>query len=66
MSGTENKAKGKGEELGGRAQEAVGDLTGDQEQQDKGQAKQNRGTVQQAVGGIQDKVEDVKDKVTGS
>ena len=62
----DTKLKGQGEQVKGRVQKAVGDLTGDKEAQDKGQAAQNRGNVKEGVGSVKDKLDDVKDSVTGS
>jgi uncharacterized protein YjbJ (UPF0337 family) len=60
---TDLKTKGRGDEVTGRVKEAFGDLTGDQESKDKGQAQQNRGNLKKAAGTVQDKFEDAKDKV---
>jgi uncharacterized protein YjbJ (UPF0337 family) len=62
----DTSVEGQGDQLKGRAEQAYGDLTGDQEHQDKGQAQENRGKVKEAAGNVQDKVDDVKDKLTGS
>jgi uncharacterized protein YjbJ (UPF0337 family) len=62
----DTQTEGQGEQLKGRVQQAYGDLTGDQEAQDKGQATENRGTVKEAAGSVKNKIEDAKDSITGS
>ena len=59
MTGTDDKIEGKGEELKGRVQQAVGDLTDDQDQQDKGAGSKVKGKAQQAVGDVKNKVDDL-------
>lgn len=50
-------AENKVQDLGGRAKEAAGAVTGDDSLKVEGQADQTKA-------GIKDKIEDVKDKVT--
>lgn len=45
-----DQLKGTAKEMGGRAQEAAGDLTGSSEHKAKGMAKQAKGKAQQTVG----------------
>jgi uncharacterized protein YjbJ (UPF0337 family) len=55
------------DDLKGRAKEAAGDLTGDEDLERKGQTDQAKASVKQKVGDAKQKVEDVvegvKDKV---
>lgn len=51
---TEDRAKATGKNLEGKAQEAVGKITGDKEDQAEGQAKQTEASARHAV-------EDTKD-----
>jgi uncharacterized protein YjbJ (UPF0337 family) len=53
---TEERAKATAKNLEGKAQEAVGKMTGDPEDKTKGKAKQAEGEARQAK-------EDVKDKM---
>jgi uncharacterized protein YjbJ (UPF0337 family) len=53
---TEDRAKATAENLEGKAQEALGNITGDPEDKTEGQAKQTKAEGQHAI-------EDVKDKV---
>lgn len=52
----EDKARAAGKNIEGKAQEALGNVTGDPEDQAKGKAKQAEAEVRQGT-------EDVKDKV---
>ena len=54
--GLEDKAKAAGKNIEGKAQEAVGNVTGDPKDQGEGKAKQAESEVRQGV-------EDVKDEV---
>jgi uncharacterized protein YjbJ (UPF0337 family) len=58
---------GKMDEAKGRAKEAVGDLTDDEELQREGQHDQAAGSVKEKIGDAadwaEDKVDDVKDKI---
>lgn len=58
----DDRAEGKGDELKGKAQEAFGDLTGDDEAKAKGQANQGKGKVEQVGGDIKQAVSDATDK----
>ena len=53
---TEDKAKATAKNIEGKAQEAMGNVTGDPEDQAKGQAKQTEAQAQHTA-------EDAKDKV---
>jgi uncharacterized protein YjbJ (UPF0337 family) len=48
--GLENQAKGAAKEVGGKARNAVGGLTGDTSEQLKGKAKEVEGKAQRKVG----------------
>ena len=54
--GLDDKLGNKAEDLGGRAKEAAGAVTGDDSLKAEGEADQKKA-------GIKDKIEDVKDKV---
>ncbi len=60
-SGDNDRVGGKGEELKGRTQEAVGDLTGDDDKKAEGQANQGKGKLDQAKGDIKNAVSDITD-----
>jgi len=47
------------DEAKGRAKEALGDLTGDQELKDEGKVDRASGKVKDAVGGAADKAKDL-------
>ena len=49
-NGTKTRTEGKMDEMKGRAQEAYGDLTGDEDTQAEGQANQAQGKAEQVVG----------------
>jgi uncharacterized protein YjbJ (UPF0337 family) len=58
-SGDSDRAGGKGEELKGRVQEAVGDLTGNEDQKIEGQTNQGKGKLDQAKGDVKNVVSDL-------
>ena len=58
FEGTVDQAKG-------RAKQAVGDVSGDQETQTEGQVDEGKGNAQQTMGDLKDKAKDLKDKVSG-
>jgi uncharacterized protein YjbJ (UPF0337 family) len=58
-SGDSDRVGGKGEELKGRAQEAMGDLTGNEDQKVEGQANQGKGKLDQAKGDVKNAVDDL-------
>jgi uncharacterized protein YjbJ (UPF0337 family) len=49
-----NRVKGSATNIGGKAKEAAGNLTGDTKLQGEGKADQAKGKVQNAIGGIKD------------
>lgn len=54
---------GKSEEMKGKAKEAAGAVTGDEELKDQGREDQSKGKARQAGEKIGDAVEDAKDAV---
>jgi uncharacterized protein YjbJ (UPF0337 family) len=57
----EDKAKAAGKNIEGKAQEALGNITGDPEDKAAGKAKQAEGEVRQ---GVEDVKDNVKDKLS--
>lgn len=57
-----DKIENKGEELKGRAKEAVGDATGNEQWQAEGKADQAKGSLKQAGEKIKDAVKGVTNK----
>lgn len=53
---TEDRAEATGKNLKGKAQEAMGKVTGDKEDQAKGKAKQGEASAQHSVENAKDKV----------
>ena len=49
-----DRMKGSATNMGGKAKEAAGDVTGDSKMQGEGKMDQAKGKVQNAVGGIKD------------
>ncbi|MET7998436.1 CsbD family protein [Amycolatopsis sp. CA-161197] len=56
-----DKAENKAEELKGRAKEAVGDATGNEQWQAEGKAEQGKSNLKQAADKVKDAVKGVKD-----
>lgn len=54
---------GKSEEMKGKAKEAAGALTGDEDLKDQGRQDQSEGKVRQAGEKVGDAVEDAKDAI---
>lgn len=54
--GVENNVRGTGNDLKGRAKDAVGGLTGDSEMQAEGKWDKAKGKVQDTVGDVQRKI----------
>jgi uncharacterized protein YjbJ (UPF0337 family) len=52
--GAEDKARNKAEDLGGKAKEAVGRVTGDRETEDRGRADQAKSSLKDAGEKIKD------------
>jgi uncharacterized protein YjbJ (UPF0337 family) len=57
-----NQVKGTAKDIAGKAQEQVGNATGNTSQQVKGLAKQVEGKVQKGAGDIQDAAEKAEKK----
>jgi uncharacterized protein YjbJ (UPF0337 family) len=51
-----DRVKGSATNMGGKAKEAAGDLTGDSKLQGEGKMDQVKGKVQNAIGGIKDAI----------
>jgi uncharacterized protein YjbJ (UPF0337 family) len=49
-----DRVKGSATNMGGKAKEAAGDLTGDSKMKSEGKMDQAKGKVQNAIGGIKD------------
>lgn len=62
--GIADKAKNKAEDLGGKAKEAVGEVTGDQDLENKGKGEQMKSGVKDAGEKVKDAASKVKDKLT--
>jgi len=56
---------GKTDQVKGKAKEAVGDLTGDQDLKSEGKADRQAGEVKEKVGKAEEKVDEAIDKVKG-
>ncbi|WP_068160015.1 CsbD family protein [Rhodococcus phenolicus] len=63
--GVGDKFGNKAEELGGRAKEAVGSATGDDDLRDEGRADQASSAVKKGVEKIKDQANKVAEKITG-
>ena len=62
---TEDKAAHKATELKGKAKQAVGDVTDDQDLKAEGQADEAEGNIKQAGDKVKDAGAKIKDTVTG-
>ena len=58
---TEDRAKAAGKNIEGKAQEAVGNVTGDPEDQAEGKAKQGEAKARNTVENVKDKIKDALD-----
>ncbi len=63
--GISDKFSNKAEELGGRAKEAAGAATGDDELKGEGKADQASSAMKDGVEKIKDKANEIADKLTG-
>lgn len=63
MSGTEDKLRGKFDEVTGKGKQALGGLTGDESTRAEGQADEVKGHGQQAVGNLKDAANDAKESI---
>jgi uncharacterized protein YjbJ (UPF0337 family) len=59
--GFDDKTENKAEDLKGRAKEAAGSITGDDELKNEGRADQAESSVKQAGEHVKDAIDDVKD-----
>ncbi|MBU1384165.1 MAG: CsbD family protein [Alphaproteobacteria bacterium] len=55
-----DRIEGAAKNMGGKAKEAAGNVTGDEKLKAEGKADQVEGKVQNAVGGVKDSVRDDK------
>jgi len=58
---TEDRAKATGKNIEGKAQEALGNVTGDPKDKAEGKAKQSEAQVRHAAEDLKDKVKDAID-----
>ena len=58
---TEDRAKAAGKNVEGKAQEALGNVTGDPEDQAEGKAKQGESKARNTVENVKDKIKDALD-----
>jgi uncharacterized protein YjbJ (UPF0337 family) len=58
----ENRAEATGKNIEGKAQEALGNITGDPKHQAEGQAKQAESQIGHTVEDVKDKAKDLLDK----
>jgi uncharacterized protein YjbJ (UPF0337 family) len=56
---------GKDDQMKGKAEEAVGDLTGNKDLKSEGKADRRAGEAKENVGKVEEKVEEVIDKAKG-
>lgn len=64
--GVQDKFENKAEELKGRAKEAAGSATGDEDLKNEGQADQASSSVKKGAEKIKDKANELVDKITGN
>lgn len=62
--GIADKAQNKAEDLGGKAKEAVGGATGDQQLENEGKGDQVKSSVKDAGEKVKDAASTLKDKLT--
>ncbi len=65
LMGVRDKFENKAEELRGRAKEAAGAASGDDDLRDEGQADQASSSVKQGVEKAKDKANEIADRLTG-
>lgn len=63
MTGLDDKVKGKGNEIKGKAKQEWGEQTNDPDMVSEGRGDEIKGKGQQVLGKAKDKAEDVKEKV---
>lgn len=57
-TGSQDRLQGTGDQIKGRAEQALGGITGDREQQGKGMLDEARGTIQKGIGDAKDALDD--------
>lgn len=62
--GTGNKIKGTAEELAGKAQQGLGDLTNNREMQAKGEAKEMKGKMEKGAGEAENRLNEAANDLT--
>ncbi|MEV5412310.1 CsbD family protein [Thermopolyspora sp. NPDC052614] len=63
--GADDKMRNKAEEIGGKAKEGLGQVTGDEEMQAEGKTDQTEGKVKQSGEKIKDAAKKAKDAIKG-
>jgi uncharacterized protein YjbJ (UPF0337 family) len=63
MSSTTDKAKGVGNQIAGKAKQAIGDISGDEALHLKGVVQEQKGIAQKAVGDAKAAVKKIVDDV---
>jgi uncharacterized protein YjbJ (UPF0337 family) len=61
MSDNKDQAQGTVSDVKGKAQEAWGNVTGNEQDQAEGKGKQVKGDLQKGLGNVKDAVDDAKD-----
>ncbi|MHC3000778.1 CsbD family protein [Gordonia metallireducens] len=64
--GLNDKVSNKVEDLGGKAKEAAGDVTGDDQLKNEGKGDQLSAAVKDGAEKVKDAAENIKDKLTGN
>lgn len=59
--GTDDKVHGKMQELGGKAEQAAGNLVNDRDMQAKGKMNELKGKAEQGKGTLENKIDDLTD-----
>jgi uncharacterized protein YjbJ (UPF0337 family) len=59
MTGEENRARGKIDQVKGKGREIAGKVTGNEEQEAEGKATQTGGKAREGVGHLQDAADDI-------
>ncbi len=56
---------GKGDQMKGKAKEAIGEVTGNKDLESEGKADRQAGEAKEKIGDVEEKVEELIDKVKG-
>ena len=64
--GLDDKISNKAEDLGGKAKEAAGSATGDDQLKNEGKGDQISSAIKDGVEGVKDAAGKIKDKLTGN